>query len=374
MTSSPAYDAVVVGAGPAGSMTARELARRGASVLLVDRNAFPRPKVCGCCLNPRALATLDRAGLGGLAASLGAVRLAGMELAASGRRASLARPLGVALSRDALDAALVEAARREGVEFLGETSASLRPGDDAAPPAVRLRRGDESREVRGRFLVSAAGLADGLLPAEVRAEPTAGARLGAGAIAPSAPPGYAPGTIYMACAEGGYVGLVVLEDGRLDLAAALDPAAVRRAGGIGPLARSILDAAGLPPVPGAADLPWKGTALLTRTPSLRVAHGAFRVGDSAGYVEPFTGEGMAWALAGGEALGAILADAAAGVEPRPDRRWEAAYRRRVARRQLACRAIAKALRSPRLTRGLVRALGVGPALARPFLAMIHKTD
>ena len=55
-------DVLVIGAGPAGSVTARELARRGRRVLLVDKAAFPRPKVCGCCLNAAAVArdvTLD---------------------------------------------------------------------------------------------------------------------------------------------------------------------------------------------------------------------------------------------------------------------------------------------------------------------------
>ena len=48
------WDAVVVGAGPAGAVAARELARRGTTVLLVDRASFPRNKVCGACLNVRA--------------------------------------------------------------------------------------------------------------------------------------------------------------------------------------------------------------------------------------------------------------------------------------------------------------------------------
>src|SRR5262249_23647918 len=49
-TSERRWDAVVVGAGPAGALAARELARLGAAVLLVDRATFPRWKVCGCCL------------------------------------------------------------------------------------------------------------------------------------------------------------------------------------------------------------------------------------------------------------------------------------------------------------------------------------
>ena len=62
------WDAVVIGAGPAGSMTARELARLGRKVLLVDKAAFPRGKVCGCCLSGSALTTLRSVGLGGLPA------------------------------------------------------------------------------------------------------------------------------------------------------------------------------------------------------------------------------------------------------------------------------------------------------------------
>src|SRR5260370_26262195 len=66
------WDAVVVGAGPAGSLAARELARRGRAVLLVDRAAFPRAKVCGCFLNGNALATLRDGGLGDRTAHGGA--------------------------------------------------------------------------------------------------------------------------------------------------------------------------------------------------------------------------------------------------------------------------------------------------------------
>ena len=68
------WDCVVIGAGPAGALAAREVARRGASVLLLDRAAFPRYKVCGCCLNPRSLGVLDRVGLGHLVGQLGGVR------------------------------------------------------------------------------------------------------------------------------------------------------------------------------------------------------------------------------------------------------------------------------------------------------------
>ena len=52
------YDAIVVGAGPAGSVTALRLAREGASVLLLDRARFPRDKPCGGGLTYRAIREL----------------------------------------------------------------------------------------------------------------------------------------------------------------------------------------------------------------------------------------------------------------------------------------------------------------------------
>jgi flavin-dependent dehydrogenase len=65
------WEVVVIGAGPAGSIAARECAKQGLRTLLVDKAAFPRPKVCGCCLNANAMATLERLGLGGAVARLG---------------------------------------------------------------------------------------------------------------------------------------------------------------------------------------------------------------------------------------------------------------------------------------------------------------
>ncbi len=56
-------DVLVVGAGPAGATAALVLARAGVRVTLVDRAQFPRPKLCGDTLNPGTLAILDRLGI-----------------------------------------------------------------------------------------------------------------------------------------------------------------------------------------------------------------------------------------------------------------------------------------------------------------------
>src|SRR3954467_7857868 len=52
------WDAIVIGAGPAGALAARQLARAGLQTLLIDAKHFPREKVCGGYLNSRAMNTL----------------------------------------------------------------------------------------------------------------------------------------------------------------------------------------------------------------------------------------------------------------------------------------------------------------------------
>jgi flavin-dependent dehydrogenase len=56
-------DALVIGAGPAGSAAAWALARAGLDVALVDQQSFPRDKVCGDALIPDALGAIDTMGL-----------------------------------------------------------------------------------------------------------------------------------------------------------------------------------------------------------------------------------------------------------------------------------------------------------------------
>ena len=112
------WDVAVVGAGPAGAMAARELARRGCSVLLIDRSSFPRWKVCGCCLNGHALTLLQEVGLGAMLATSGAVPLTAIRLASAGRSASVPLSGGMVLSRESFDAALIYAAIEAGADFL----------------------------------------------------------------------------------------------------------------------------------------------------------------------------------------------------------------------------------------------------------------
>ena len=117
------YDAIIVGAGPAGSTAAILLAQAGWSVALVEKQAFPRRKVCGECVAATNLPLLDALGVG---AAFGA--LAGPELrrvglfvgphaviAALPRDNASAHPWGRALGREHLDTLLLQRAAAGGV-------------------------------------------------------------------------------------------------------------------------------------------------------------------------------------------------------------------------------------------------------------------
>ena len=252
-----------------------------------------------------------------------------------------------------------------GVSFApGTLATQAEPVSEQLRP-VRWRRGSERGLLRARVLVVADGLAgrlriDGL---GERAEPIAASRIGAGVVAPRGPDFYTLGVIYLACGAGGYVGLVLLEDGRLDLAAALDPEAIRSAGGVGPLAEQTLREARWPIPAGLASLPWKGTPGLTRVADRPAGERCFLLGDAAGYVEPFTGEGMAWGMLSAVAV-APLADAAVnGWQPALAERWGQQLRRLLGPSRRVCRLVTLGLRRPWLAGLAVRLLRVVPGLA-----------
>ena len=301
--SAPDWDVIVIGAGPAGALAAHQLARRRLRVLLVEKRAFPRWKICGSCLNGVALRTLETAGLGDLVDALGAAPLERIRLGVQGHQLELALPAGRSLSRGRLDQALCEAAVAAGAVVRSPCEATV-AGSQPGGREVLLRSGADVQTTSARVVLVASGLASpGLgkeLPIQTRISPRA--RIGAGCELDAGVKGYGRATIHMAIGRHGYVGLVRNEAGDLNLAAAFDRPHLIAAGGPAACAADVLADAGFDPLPALAAATWRATPALTRRAIPPAAERVLLLGDAAGYVEPFTGEGMGWALMGALAV------------------------------------------------------------------------
>lgn len=367
------WDAIVVGAGPAGSVAALELAKRGVKTLLVDRGQFPRDKVCGGCLNSEAIRSLTELGLEAMLLSLAAPRLSRFDLWAQGSHYGADLPGGMAVSRYTLDTALVEAAIAAGVEFLPGVHVHL--GDDDAQAEVRrleCRIEGQAAQLSAQVVVLATGLTSEPLTGhdelKFRQSPTS--RIGVQTTIVNGDDRFRPGTIYMTVGKAGYVGLTVLEHNRLNLAAAVDLAAVREHGA-GEVCLRIVAESRIPFAVDIENATWHATAGLTRSRRSHALHRVFLVGDAAGYVEPFTGEGMAAAIRSGRLVGPLVEQSLRRWEPRLIDQWNRIIQAEVTRRQWICRGLSQIVRRPGIVRWGMGVASKVPAIGRMVVRMIN---
>ena len=393
------WDVVVIGAGVGGSLAARELARAGSRVLLIDKKSFPRRKVCGACLNGAALRVLANAGLSERIAQLGGIPLTGFAVQYGGRRLKLPLPAGMSISREILDTALIQSAIAEGVEFLPETSAAVTDDHSTAMkvagwPGLERTHDAPERGVRtlvqtaklttdacrsislsqhqtkgvalARVIIVASGLGAPGLPAtrEWKTESDDRSRIGIGCVVDDVAKEFDRGTIWMGVGPSGYVGLVRLENGRLNVAAAVDRQILAECGTPGLAAKKILSEAGFSSPQTLLDAEWQGTVSLTRSTHPVASRQVFVIGDAAGYVEPFTGEGMAWAMSSGIAVAPWARRAIEGWSEQIEHGWAREHRRLIQRQQRKCRLVSRLLRSPNLLAVTVSLLKRWPWLAR----------
>lgn len=373
------WSVLVIGAGPAGALAARQAALSGLKTLLIDKSSFPRAKVCGGCISGLGRQILTRVGLQHLVEAPAATPLERFELAAGGRRVSLALPLGAAISRFYFDAALVRAAVEAGAEFLPETSAQVRGLIESRRlRGVRLQQpcGGTAR-ARSRLVLAADGLGRTSLRRHGPFAPKVAARSRVGLSATLDSPfeeesDLRTGTVSMSVGRRGYVGLVRVPDGTVNIAAAVDPETLRDRGPAAAV-RAILVDAGVTAPGDFESAEWRGTGLLTRHGRRVAGKRLLLLGDAAGYVEPFTGEGMTWAMLSAVSVAALAHRWLGGrQEGNPGfaalaRAWSREHRTLVARRQRHCRILASLLRHPAAVRSAVGMMSVSPGIAKPLI-------
>lgn len=349
-------DAVVIGAGPAGSAAAIEMARSGMDVVLLEKRRFPREKVCGCCLNLAAAQELSSLGAAEVMDSWIPTR--SLEIRAAGESAILPHKGGV-LSRGRLDSTLLTLAGRSGARVLTQAIAHVQPETGKFARTVRVSIDGMQREIEATCVIAADGIGGSSLRElpefDWRVEPDA--LMGLGCLV-QGEAGPSPGRILMGVANAGYVGLVRLENGLTDVAAATKPDFVRSCGDGSRAIRRLCDAAGIEGIEPRG--PVHGTPLLTRTRGSVESGRVIVVGDASAYVEPFTGEGMSWALWSGRRA-ALWAQATVRGLTAGD--WAAELNRGLSRRRWACRMVAKVLRQGDRCKGIVEAAGALPRCA-----------
>lgn len=366
------FDALVIGAGVAGAAFASQVTLTGRRVLLIERSAWPRSKVCGCCLNNAALQPLRRLGLGPTLTTT-AAPLDRLTLRARSRTAQLTVSGGLALSRALLDDLLVQRAVSLGTDFRPGTTAALSRPDPSGGWSVRLRTATGEHTVTAPLVAAADGLAGTSLTSLQPFQPVVSphAWFGVGGTLSGPVPGCGRGEVAMHIAARGYAGLVRLDDRTVNLAAALDPAWTKSVGGPARAVNAVItDAGGEPLHFHEADL--RGTRPLTRRRSRVSAPGLLVLGDAAGYIEPFTGEGMAWALAGAEAA-AGLVNAGLGGRALADA-WADWHAVNVRARQRTCSVMRQLLRRPRLVGCIIAAINTLPAAARAAAALARRVE
>lgn len=392
------FDVVVIGAGIAGALAGLFCARSGFRTLIVEKQLFPRHKVCGCCINGRALAILNDAGLAGCLRELMPTTTSSLAIRYAGRKLDIAMPQNIAVSRKALDQCLLNEARKLGCDVIEQATATVLPSDvsvisstddfrtitlkhrfsnTAATDAEAATSESIETMVYARVVLVCDGLGHPslhLFP-EFSSPPSQGSRIGLGAVIPrSDSDNWIPqGAVLMAVAPQGYVGVVEIEDRQLNIAAAIDPGHLQQSKSACSSLISIFEAAGLPVPTHLADAAVKGTIPLTRSASRVSGHRIFLLGDSTGYIEPFTGEGMAWAVSAARTVMPLVKTAIDETWSKNlELRWETAFKTIVSGEQKVCRLLSAALRKPWLLTPVLAACRVFPSLTQHLVGRINR--
>lgn len=310
------YDAVIIGAGPSGSTAAILLAQAGWSVALIEKQCFPRRKVCGECIAASNLPLLDALGVGDAFAAMAGPELRRVALFCGAQSVSATLPAGEdakhpwgrALGREHLDVLLLQRAEAVGASVLqpwAAQSLSGQPGNFRC--SVTTADSDQAVRLRAPVAIAAYGSwqpfpAD---RARRRAERRASDLLAFKANFSNVR--LEEGLLPVLSFRGGYGGMVVADHGTATLACCIreDRLNACRQGSPGEKAGAVVEAYLRRECDGVQDAlsgasrvgPWLAAGPIR--PGVRLTRSGthvFLIGNAAGEAHPIVGEGISMAL------------------------------------------------------------------------------
>jgi geranylgeranyl reductase family protein len=357
------FDVAIVGAGPAGSTCAAFCAAAGLHTVIIEREKFPREKVCGDCLNPACWPVLRRLGLVERFQNLPHGKLDAVEfITIRGRRVTVDLPRGdgseIAVKRSLFDNLLLARARELGVVVREESTVTA-----LSKTAARNWKIDiVNQTVAARVLVGADGRNStvarlrNLLPMPVRERVALQAHI-------PLPRNFGNRVVLQFLAEG-YSGQAPVNEDELNLCLVGTPPTISSLRKWAERNFEIKPAQ-----------PWRTITPLTRAPVLSIHENLFFVGDAARVVEPLTGEGIYYALRSGE-LSAIAIEKIVRNQDRQSSMREFArdlaemYQGRLWINRLARSAVL----SPHFTSQVLRAAPFGLAILRSLTGKIVRPN
>ena len=339
-------DVIVVGAGPAGSTTAYYLAQAGLDVLMLEKSTFPREKVCGDGLTPRGVKALVAMGIS-VSEQDGWVRNKGLRVIGAGQRLELPWPelssypgYGLVRPRTDLDQMLARRAQQAGARLFEGVTVTGPVLDDRTGriTGVTARSGaDGERSYRGRIIVAADGNSSRLSVAmglRKRDDRPLGVAVRTYYRSPRHDDDHLESWLDLWDSDRllpGYGWIFGMGDGTSNVGLGLlNTSAAFGHTDYHALLRKWL--AGMPAEWGFTEenrtQPIRGAALpmgFNRTP--HYYQGLLLVGDAGGMVNPFNGEGIAYAMESGEILARTITQALARARRAETERVLAGYPR-----------------------------------------------
>jgi flavin-dependent dehydrogenase len=385
---------IIVGAGPAGASLAIRLAKAGFEVCLIEREKFPREKLCGEFISPECLAHFKDLGVFEEMLAVGGDRISQTVFyEPNGRSVSVSSNWfegnfqnALSISRAEMDFRLLKKAKASGVEVFEETAAVglLFEKDKVCGVKAKSKTG-EIFEIEADFTIDATGRANvlGKLAekfkiqnskfkiAEIQNPKSKNQNRLVGFKAHLENVSLEKGRCEIYFFRGGYGGLSYIENNLANHCFLIKAAVVKEFNSdVGQILRKVIfqnkrafetlkDAK---PVYDWLAVSVEGFGARDLNPAPRL----FSIGDAAAFIDPFTGSGMLMALESAEILSKIIAENRFAAEKIAEN-YQILYARRFQKRLRVCSILRRAAFVPNLAKYIISILGFSEK-AREILA------